>query len=49
MDQYLDKHVVMILDNAKIHHARVLQPFLYEHEERLILVFLPVFAEFKFS
>jgi ABC-type phosphate transport system auxiliary subunit len=41
LDQYPDKHVVMVLDNANIHHAKVLQPFLQEHEEQLTLVFLP--------
>ncbi|WP_409978375.1 transposase [Anoxybacteroides tepidamans] len=30
----------MVLDNAKIHHAKVLQPFLQEHEEQLTFVFL---------
>ncbi|EHL78274.1 hypothetical protein HMPREF1015_01767 [Bacillus smithii 7_3_47FAA] len=37
LDQYPDKHVVMVLDNAKIHRAKILQPFLHEHEERLTL------------
>ncbi|QSB48067.1 transposase [Parageobacillus toebii] len=41
LGQYPDKHVVMVLDNAKIHHANILQPFLCENEEQLTLVFLP--------
>jgi len=40
LNQYPNKHVVMILDNAKIHHAKVLQPFLQEREEQLTFVFL---------
>ncbi|GMO01749.1 hypothetical protein PthstB1num2_37920 [Parageobacillus thermoglucosidasius] len=44
LDQYPDKHAVMVLDNAKIHRAKVLQPFFHEHEERLTLVFLPPYS-----
>jgi putative transposase len=36
--------IVMILDNAKIHHAKLLQEFLTEHKERLTLVFLPPYS-----
>ncbi|MBE2952338.1 transposase, partial [Anoxybacillus flavithermus] len=36
--------VVMILDNARIHHAKLIQPFLKEHEDRLELVFLPPYS-----
>ncbi|WP_246364300.1 transposase [Anoxybacteroides tepidamans] len=43
-NQYPDKHVVMVLDHAKIHRAKVLQPFFHEHEERLTLVFLPPYS-----
>ncbi|QSB48062.1 transposase [Parageobacillus toebii] len=35
---------MMVLDNAKIHHANILQPFLCENEERLTLVFLPPYS-----
>lgn len=35
---------VMILDNAKIHHAKLLQGFLDENRERLELVFLPPYS-----
>jgi transposase len=44
LDQYPDQHVVMVLDNAKIHHAKVLQPFLQEREEQLTFVFLPPYS-----
>jgi len=48
LNQYPNKHVVMILDNAKIHHAKVLPPFLQEHEEPFTFVFFPpLFAKFK--
>jgi transposase len=44
LDQYPDQHVVMVLDNAKIHRANVLQPFLQEHEEPFTFVFLPPYS-----
>ena len=34
----------MILDNAKIHHAKLIQPFLNENLKRLELVFLPPYS-----
>jgi transposase len=34
----------MVLDNAKIHHAKVLQPFLQEHKEQLTFVFFPPYS-----
>jgi transposase len=36
--------IVMILDNARIHHAKLIQPLLKEHEARLQLVFLPPYS-----
>lgn len=36
--------IVIILDNARIHHAKLLQPFLKENEERLQLMFLPPYS-----
>ena len=36
--------IVMILDNARIHHAKLIQPFLKEHEDRLTLLFLPPYS-----
>ena len=34
----------MILDNARIHHAKLLQSFLEENMERLELIFLPPYS-----
>lgn len=34
----------MILDNAKIHHAKLLKPFLEEVKDRLELMFLPAYS-----
>ncbi|AQQ55519.1 IS630 family transposase (plasmid) [Planococcus lenghuensis] len=36
--------LVMILDNARIHHAKLIQPFLEENRDRLELVFLPPYS-----
>jgi transposase len=35
---------VIILDNARIHHAKLLQPFLEKHKDRLQLMFLPPYS-----
>lgn len=34
----------MILDNAKIHHAKLLKDFLKENRDRLELIFLPPYS-----
>lgn len=34
----------MILDNAKIYHAKLLKPFLEEVKDRLELMFLPPYS-----
>ena len=34
----------MVLNNARIHHAKLLQSFLEENRERLELVFLPPYS-----
>jgi len=34
----------LILDNARYHHARLLAPFLQQHQARLELVFLPSYS-----
>ena len=34
----------MILDNAKIHHAKLLSNFLEQNHERLQLVFFPPYS-----
>lgn len=36
--------VVMILDNARIHHAKLIQPFLDKNKLRLELMFLPPYS-----
>lgn len=36
--------IVMILDNSRIHHAKLLEPFLLEHRNRLKFVFLPPYS-----
>jgi transposase len=41
LSQHMGQHVVMILDNARIHHAKLLRAFLKENEQRLTLLFLP--------
>ena len=35
---------VMILDNARIHHAKLIKPFLEEHKDRLTLAYLPPYS-----
>ncbi|ANB60714.1 DDE superendonuclease family protein [Anoxybacillus amylolyticus] len=44
LERYPTGKMVMILDNARIHHAKLIQPFLKEHEDRLELVFLPPYS-----
>ena len=44
LQKYPSGKIVMILDNAKIHHAKLLQGFLEENSERLELVFLPPYS-----
>ena len=41
---YPNKRIVMILDNAKIHHAKLLKEFLTENRDNLTLVFLPPYS-----
>lgn len=36
--------IVMVLDNARIHHAKLLEPFLEEMKGRLEFVFLPPYS-----
>ncbi len=43
IEMYPKGHIVMILDNAKIHHAKLLKPFL-EENDRLELLFLPPYS-----
>jgi transposase len=44
LEENCDKHVVMVLDNAKIHRTKLLQPFLKENENRLTLFFFPPYS-----
>ena len=44
LEKYPSGKIVMILDNARIHHAKLIQPFLEENEDRLNLVFLPAYS-----
>lgn len=41
---YPNGKIVIVLDNARIHHAKLLQPFLEEMKGRLELVFLPPYS-----
>jgi transposase len=36
--------IVMILDNARIHHSKAIQPFLLDNNNRLQLEFLPPYS-----
>jgi len=42
--KYPGKKLVMILDNARIHHANLLQPFLESNKDRIKFVFLPPYS-----
>ena len=42
--QYPTGKIVMVLDNARIHHAKLIQPFLKALKGRLTFVFLPPYS-----
>jgi len=42
--RYKGEKIVVILDNASIHHGKILQPFLEENKKLLTLVFLPPYS-----
>jgi transposase len=44
LSQYQTGKIVIVLDNAKIHHAKLIQPFLEQNKCRLTLVFLPPYS-----
>jgi transposase len=44
LKRYPEGNCVMVLDNARIHHAKLLKPFLEEHKDRLQLMFLPPYS-----
>ena len=35
---------MLILDNARIHHAKLIQPFLNDHRDTLTRMFLPPYS-----
>lgn len=44
LTEYPIGRIVMVLDNARIHHAKLLQPFLEDNQERIELVFFPPYS-----
>lgn len=44
LKKYPEQKILMVLDNAKIHHAKFIQPFLQEHKDTLELLFLPPYS-----
>ncbi len=44
LSKYSTGKIVMILDNARIHHAKLIQPFLRKVKDRLELMFLPPYS-----
>ncbi len=44
LKRYPTGKIVMVLDSARIHHAKLIQPFLEQHEDRLAFVFLSPFS-----
>ncbi len=44
LKQYPTVKIVMIVDDARIHRAKLIQPFLEEQKERLELMFLPAYS-----
>ncbi|MGL4874235.1 MAG: IS630 family transposase [Clostridium sp.] len=44
LNKYTSGKIVMVLDNARIHHAKLVQPFLNEMKSRIELKFLPPYS-----
>lgn len=42
--EYKEQRIVMILENARIHHAELIPPFLQKNKDLLTLVFLPPYS-----
>ena len=42
--RYPNERIVMVLDNARIHHAKYIQPFLEKHQHQLEFLFLPPYS-----
>ncbi|MGX1902775.1 transposase [Thermolongibacillus altinsuensis] len=41
---YPDKLIVLVLDNARIHHAKMVKEFLRQEGESFHLIFLPPYS-----
>lgn len=44
LNHYPEGKIVIILDNARTHHAKLLTPFLEQYQNRIELVFLPPYS-----
>jgi transposase len=44
LKKYPKGKIALVLDNARIHHAKLIQPFLEENKNRLELHFLPPYS-----
>ena len=42
--RYPEGKTVLVLDNARIHHAKLLKPFLEKYSKQLELIFLPPYS-----
>lgn len=42
--RYPNERIVMVLDNARIHHAKLIQPFLDKHKDHFEFLFLPPYS-----
>jgi putative transposase len=42
--RFKNKKVIMVLDNVRYHHAKVLRPFLEENKSKIELLFLPPYS-----
>jgi putative transposase len=44
LNEYKGKKVIMILDNVRYHHAKMLKQFLENHKKSIELMFLPAYS-----
>ena len=44
LHSFKGKKVVMVLDNVRYHHARLLKPFLENNKNKIELIFLPPYS-----
>jgi transposase len=44
LEFYPTGKIILVLDNSRIHHAKLLQPFLAKNSDRLTLNFLPPYS-----